>query len=125
MLPECLMNGCQSKSSMENYKLENAPMVVRRSDTRTPSKPPLKTSTYQQNHGNIAQDRTKWRGLIRRGAGAYEAKTINEAEQKRAQRKARAKASPTELSSSDLSCSICNRQFRAKIGLISHLRTHK
>ena len=48
MLPECLMNVCQRKSSMENYKLENAPMVVRRSDTRTPSKPCLKTSTYQQ-----------------------------------------------------------------------------
>ena len=28
-------------------------------------------------------------------------------------------------SSLDLSCSICNRQFRAKIGLISHLRTYK
>ena len=27
-------------------------MVVRRSDTRTPSKPPLKTSTYQQSHAN-------------------------------------------------------------------------
>ena len=54
-----------------------------------------------------------WRGLIRRGAGEYEAKRISEAEQKRAQWKARAKASPTELSSSDLSCSICNRQFRA------------
>ena len=52
MLPECLMNVCQRKSSMENYKLENAPMVVRRSDTRTPSKPPLKTSTYQQSCGN-------------------------------------------------------------------------
>ena len=56
MLPECLMNVCQRKSSMENYKLENAPtfinMVVRRSDTRTPSKPPLKTSTYQESHGN-------------------------------------------------------------------------
>ena len=37
----------------------------------------------------------------------------------------RAKASPTKLSSSDFSCSVCNRQFRAKIGLISHLRTHK
>ena len=86
-------------------------MVVRRSDTRTPSK--------------IAQDRTKRRGLIRRGAGEYEAKRIGKAEQKRAQRKARAKASPTELSSSDFSCSICNRQFRAKTGLISHLRTHK
>ena len=48
MLPECLMNVCQRKSSVENFKLENAPMVVRRSDTRTPSKPPLKTSTYQQ-----------------------------------------------------------------------------
>ena len=51
MLPECLIN-CQRKSSMENYKLENAPMVVRRSDARTHSKPPLKTSTYQQSHGN-------------------------------------------------------------------------
>ena len=89
-------------------------------------KAPLKdfnipTESWEQ----IAQDRTKWRGLIKRGAGEYEAKRISEAEQKRAQRKARARASPTELSSSDLSCSICNRQFRAKIGLISHLRTHK
>ena len=73
----------------------------------------------------IAQDRGKWRGLIRRGASEYEAKWISEAEQKRAQRKARAKASPTELSCSDLCCSICNRQFRARIGLISHLRTQK
>ena len=81
----------------------------------------IPTQSWEQ----IAQDRTKWRGLIRRGAGEYEAKRIIEAEQKRAQRKARAEASPTELSSSDLPCSICNRPFRAKIGLISHLRTHK
>ena len=97
-----LMNVCQRKSSMENYKLEHAPMVVSRSDTRTPSKSPLKTSTYQQSWEQIAQDRTKWRGLISRGAGEYEAKRISEGEQERAQRKARAKASPTELSSSDL-----------------------
>ena len=77
----------------------------------------IPTESWEQ----IAQDRTKWRGLIKRGAGEYEAKRISETEQKRAQRKARAKASPTELSSSDLSCSICNRQFRAKIGLISLL----
>ena len=75
--------------------------------------------------GQTAQDRTKWRGLIRRGAGEHEVKRISEAEQKRAQRKARAKASPTELSSSDLSCSICNRQFRAKIGLIGYFRIQK
>ena len=62
----------------------------------------------------IAQDRAKWRGVIRRGVTEYEAKRISEAEQKRAQRKARAKASLTELSCSDLCCSICNRQFRAR-----------
>ena len=73
----------------------------------------------------IAQDRATWRGLIRRGASEYEAKRISEAEQKCAQRKARAKASPAELSCSDLCCSICNRQFRTRIGLISHLRTYK
>ena len=47
-----MLNVYQRKSSMENYKLENAPMVVRRSETRTASKPPLKTSTYQQSRGN-------------------------------------------------------------------------
>ena len=65
----------------------------------------IPTESWEQ----IAQDRTKWQALIRRGAGEYEAKRISEAEQKRAQRKARAKATATELSSSDLSCSICNR----------------
>ena len=81
----------------------------------------IPTESWEQ----IAQNRTKWRDLIERRAGEYEAKRISEVEQKRAQWKARAKACPTELSSSDLSCSICNRQFRTKIGLISHLRTHK
>ena len=75
--------------------------------------------------GTKSQDRAKWRGLIRSGASEYETKNISEVEQKRAQRKARAKASPTELSCCDLCCSICNRQFRARISLISHLRTHK
>ena len=69
----------------------------------------IPTESWEQ----IAQDRTKWRGLIKRGSGEYEAKRISKAEQKRAQRKARAKASPTELSSSDISCSICNWQFIA------------
>ena len=81
----------------------------------------IPTKSWEQ----IAQDRAKWRGLIRKSASEYEAKGTSEAEQKRAQRKARAKASPTELSCSDLCCSICNRQFRARIGLISHPRTHK
>ena len=102
-LQECIMNDCQRKSSMESFKLENAPMEVRRSNTRTPSKPPLKTSTYQQSWEQIARGWTKWQGLIGRDAGEYEAKGTSKAKQKHAQRKARANASPTVLSSSDLS----------------------
>ena len=81
----------------------------------------IPTESWEQ----ITQDRTKWRGLIRRGAGKYEAKRISEAEQKHVQQKARAKASPTELSSSDFFCSVCNWQLKATIGLISHLITQK
>ena len=43
----------------------------------------IPTESWEQ----IAQDRAKWRGLIR---SEYEAKRISEAEQKHAQRKARA-----------------------------------
>ena len=46
----------------------------------------IPTESWEQ----TAQDREKWRGLIRRGASEYEAKRISEAEQKHAQRKATA-----------------------------------
>ena len=41
----------------------------------------IPTESWEQ----IAQDRAKWRDLIRRGTSEYEAKRISEAEQKRAQ----------------------------------------
>ena len=89
-------------------------------NTRTTLKPPLKTSTYQQSEGEqISLDRAKWRGLIRWSAGEYKAKRTSEAEQKCAQRKARAKASLAELPQTSL---VYLQQ--AKICLISHLRTH-
>ena len=50
----------------------------------------IPTESWEQ----IAQDRAKWLGLIRRGASEYETKRMREEEQKRAQHKARAKASP-------------------------------
>ena len=71
-----------------------------------------------------AQDRANWRCLIRKGADQYEAKRNCEAERKRRERKARVNGS-SESFSSEFTCSTCNRQFRAKIGLISHQRTHK
>ena len=72
-----------------------------------------------------AQDRTKWRCLINKGASQFEEKRICEAERKRKERKARAKEPSSVSAQSKFTCSICNRQFRAKIGLYSHQRTHK
>ena len=116
MLLECLINVFQRNTSMENYKWENAPIVARRSDTRTLSKSPKKSSTYKQSRGNRLHriEQSGEASYEYKQFGEYEAKRFSEAEKNRAQRKARAKASPKQLSSSDISCSICNRQFRAK-----------
>ena len=93
----------------EELRLGKRSLVVRRSDTRIPSKPPLRrTNRTLEQIAQIEQS-----GFIRRDAGEYEAKRIRKSEQERAKRKTRAKASPTEISALDRSCSICNRQFRA------------
>ena len=81
----------------------------------------IPTESWEQ----AAQDRTKWRCLINKGASQFETKRICEAKRKRKERKARAKAPSSDSAQSEFICSICNRQFRAKIGLYSHLRTHK
>ena len=70
-----------------------------------------------------AQERLKWRGLINKGAALYEKKRICEAERKRRERKAKTNVPPSD--SMTLTCSTCNRQFRARIGLVSHQRTHQ
>ena len=69
-----------------------------------------------------AQDRTKWRCLINKGASQFEAKRICEAERKRKEMKARAKGPSSDSAQSEFTC---NQQFRAKFGLYSHQRTHK
>ena len=81
----------------------------------------IPTESWEQ----AAQDRTKWRCLINKGASQFEAKRICDAERKRKERKARAKGPSSDSAQSEFTCSICNRQFRAKIGLYSHQRTHK
>ena len=70
--------------------------------------------SWEQN----AQERSKWRGLINKGAALYEGKRICEAERKRRERKAKTNGPPAD--SMTLTCSTCNRQFRARIGLVSH-----
>ena len=81
----------------------------------------IPTESWEQ----AAQDRTKWRCLINKGAAQFEAKRICEAERKRKERKERANGPSSDSAQSEFTCSICNRQFRAKIGLHSYQRTHK
>ena len=118
------MSDFQRKSSMENYKRESALKVARRNATKTPLKASLKDfdipiGSWEQ----TAQERSKWRGLINKGAALHEKKRICEAERKRRERKANTNGPPAD--SMTLTCSTCNRQFRARIGLVSHQRTHQ
>ena len=81
----------------------------------------IPTESWEQ----AVQDRTKWRCLINKGASQFEAKRIGEAERKHKERKSRAKGPSSDSVESEFTCSICNRQFKAKIGLYSHQRTQK
>ena len=56
-----------------------------------------------------AQDRTKWRCLINKGASQFEEKRICKAERKCKERKARAKEPSSVSTKSEFTCSICNR----------------
>ena len=66
------MSGCQRKFSMENCKKESAHKVAKTNATKTPLdtfKASLKDFTIQtKSLKQAAQDRTKWRCLINKGA---------------------------------------------------------
>ena len=79
----------------------------------------IDTSTWE----NAALDRPKWRSAITMGATAAEKRRMAEAEEKRRKRK-----DFTTINTQNTSthvCHICNTLFRARIVLISHLRTHR
>ena len=80
----------------------------------------IPTESFEQ----AAQDRTKWRCLINKGASQFEAKRICEAERKHKERKARAKGPSTDSTQSEFTCYIRNRQFRAKMAYTA-INTHK
>ena len=123
MSQECLMCGCQRKFSMGNCKKESAHKVAKGNATKTPLKPRLRISIFQLSLGNRLL-RIEQSGVAL-GASQFEAKRICEAERERKERKARAKGPSSDSAQSEFTCSICNRQFRAKIGLYSNQRTHK
>ena len=121
----CLMSGCQRKFSMENCKKKKRSQGGQKKRYKDTLKASLKDFNIPiDSWEQAAQDRTKWRCLINKGASQFEEKRICDAERKRKERKARAKEPSSVSAQSEFICSICNRQFRAKIGLYSHQRTH-
>jgi len=79
----------------------------------------INPDTWEQS----AMDRATWRSSIHKGAKTYEAYRTDAAEKKRQARKART-VNPVEVTPL-FPCPFCPRTLRARIGLVSHLRTHK
>jgi hypothetical protein len=66
-------------------------------------------------------DRTTWRSVIHKGAAAYEELRKLAAVQRRQARKSRIVRPTAEA---NIPYPYCSRAFRARIGFISHFRTH-
>ncbi|XP_076035929.1 uncharacterized protein LOC143021930 [Oratosquilla oratoria] len=71
-----------------------------------------------------ARDRNFWRSTIREGTTTFETNRCEELEEKRGRRKERQLQPKPDLPQGT-TCSTCGRSFKARIGLISHLRVHK
>ena len=72
-----------------------------------------------------AQDRPSWRQRINSGTKTFEEHRVTEAMRKRQLRKTRACELSQASQPPSFTCPHCPRLFKAKIGLISHLRTHR
>merc|ERR1711923_156820 len=71
---------------------------------------------------HVAQDRATWRNLIKQSVSKYEQEFIDQNVDKRRRRKERLAGPPNDGQS--FSCPHCGCSIRAKIVVVSHLRTH-
>ena len=126
MSQECLMSGCQRKLSIENCKKESAHKVAKRNATKTPLKLRLRISIFQLSPGNrllrIEQSGDASSTKVPPNLKKRESVKLKGSVKKGKQEPKNHHQSQHSPNSHAL---FCNRQFRAKIGLYSHQRTHK
>jgi len=72
---------------------------------------------------SLAQDRSSWHAAINKGFKDAEVTRLAECRRKREVRKTR--VASTSTAATEHMCPTCGRYFRARIGLVSHLRKHK
>nr|VZI44075.1 unnamed protein product [Spirometra erinaceieuropaei] len=74
------------------------------------------------NWEEIARDRPTWRRTVKTGAAIYEANRIAAAKVKREARKSQSRPVRNATAQPFPTCPRCQRTFRARIGLVGHLR---
>nr|VZI49631.1 unnamed protein product [Spirometra erinaceieuropaei] len=76
------------------------------------------------NWEELASDRPTWRRTVKTGAAIYEANRIAAAKAKREARKSQFRPVRNAAAQPPPTCPRCQRTFRARIGLVGHLRTN-
>nr|VZI46089.1 unnamed protein product [Spirometra erinaceieuropaei] len=76
----------------------------------------------QTNWEELARDRPTWRRTVKTGAAIYEANRIAAAKAKREARKSQLRPVRNTAAQPLPTCPRCHRTFRARIGLVGHLR---
>nr|VZI18567.1 unnamed protein product [Spirometra erinaceieuropaei] len=76
------------------------------------------------NREELARDRPTWRRTVKTGAAIYEANRIAAAKAKREARKSQLRPVRNAAAQPLPTCPRCQRTFRARIGLVGHLRTN-
>nr|VZI46091.1 unnamed protein product [Spirometra erinaceieuropaei] len=76
------------------------------------------------NWGELARDRPTWRRTVKTGAAIYEANRIAAAKAKREARKSQIRPIRNATAQPLPTCPRCQRTFRARTGLVGHLRTN-
>ena len=123
MCQECQTLGYLSSCSMGSSAKAQEQLGGQRKRYKDNLKASLKSfSIPLESWETLAASRDNWRSSVAVGAKSAENTRNKAAETKRAARKERA-VSTTDTVLSHM-CSHCGRGFRARIGLISHLRTH-